>query len=197
MVCRLPLHLLMKGKAENMIVSDISAPALAKGRALLERYGLSDRAVCMVADGLNSIDRAVDSVSILGMGGETIAMILKAGYQRLQGAALVLSAHTELLRVRQALVDIGYYLDEERLCRASGRLYVMMRALPGDSNYSEKEIWLGPCLMQTRPELWKDYLAWRMGVADTALVRVKPEDPRGEELRRMRRYLQEEWEALQ
>lgn len=193
---RLPLHLLASGKVENMIVSDISAPALAKGQALLERYGFSNRAVCAVADGLNSLTRPVESVSILGMGGETIAMILKAGYERLGQAALVLSAHTELPRVRQALVEIGYHLVEERLCRAVGRLYVMLRALPGKADYTEKEIWLGPCLITQKPELWPDYLKWRMDVADTALARVKPEDPRGEALRRMRRYLEEEWEAL-
>ncbi|MBQ8537908.1 MAG: tRNA (adenine(22)-N(1))-methyltransferase TrmK, partial [Clostridia bacterium] len=56
---RLPLHLLACGKAERMIVSDISAPALAKGRALVERYGFGDRAVFCEADGLTCLDRPV------------------------------------------------------------------------------------------------------------------------------------------
>ena len=189
---RLPLHMLASGKAEQMIVSDISPMALAKGQELVERYGLGDRAVFCVADGLNCLDRPVEAVSILGMGGETIEMILGNGKQRLQGAALILSGHTELEKIRQAVAEIGYHLAEERLCRAAGRLYVVMRAEAGEKPITEKELWLGPCLIRERQPLWQDYLNWRIRVTQTALNAIRLEDPRGESLRRMLTYLQEE-----
>lgn len=189
---RLPLHLLMTEKTKNMIVSDISKQALAKGKALLERHDLGHRAIFAAADGLDCLDRPVEAVSILGMGGETIETILNKGKDRLQGACLILSGHTELEKIRAAVEGIDYHLAEERLCKAAGRLYVVMRAKPGFQKMGEKELWLGPCLMQEKPALWPEYLAWRSRVTQTALNAIRADDPRGESLRRMLTYLREE-----
>lgn len=187
---RLPLHLLASGRVEEMILSDISSLALARGRALLERWGLADRAVFRAADGLDCLREPVEAVSILGMGGETIADILAKGFARLEGAELVLSAHTELEKVRQAVAGIGYHLSGEALCRAGGRLYVVMQARLGACAYTEQELWLGPCLMAQRPPLWGEYLAWRLKVTRRALDALGPGDPRGASLQRLRGYLE-------
>jgi len=189
---RLPLHLLAADKAERMIVSDISPQALAKGKELISRWGYGHRAVFCAADGLNCLDRTVEAVSILGMGGETIETILAKGKSRLKGACLILSGHTELEKIRQAVAGIDYHLAEERLCKAAGRLYVVMRAEPGEKPMTEKELWLGPCLIREKQPLWPEYLAWRSRVAETALKAIRPDDPRGESLRRMLTYLREE-----
>lgn len=189
---RLPLHLLASGRCERMIVSDISVSALSKGRALVERYGYGEQAIFCAADGLDCLDRPVEAVSILGMGGETIEMILNKGKDRLRGACLILSGHTELDKIRAAVAGIDYHLAEERLCRAAGRLYVVMRAEPGAQPMTEKELWLGPCLIREKQPLWPDYLAWRSRVAETALKAIRPDDPRGETIRRMLTYLREE-----
>ena len=113
-----PCRLLEEGRCQRMILSDISEKALAHAQALVECRGLQDKAALVVADGLDCLTEPVDCVSIMGMGGRTIAEILHAGQARLHGATLVLSAHTDLELVRQAVQDIGYHLTQERLCRA-------------------------------------------------------------------------------
>ncbi len=166
---RLPLYLLASGKCERMVVSDISEPALSKARELFARHRFDDRAVILQADGLNALAEPVQAVSLLGMGGDTMCAILTAAPERLHGAALILSPHTELNKVREALPRIGYHIATEAIARSGGRFYVILKALPGKAVYTEKELLLGPCLIRERPPLFPDYLRWRQRVLHKAL----------------------------
>ena len=100
----LPCHLLRTGVCQHMIAADVSAKALDKARQNLTRQRLIQRAEVILADGLDAIDRPCGCVSMMGMGGELMANLLRKGQQRLQGAVLVLSAHTEQHLVRQAVL---------------------------------------------------------------------------------------------
>ena len=135
-----------------MILADISDKALDHARSNVARYHLEERVAFRCADGLNALDIPCGCISIMGMGGEMIATILQQGQARLQGATLVLSAHTDLPLVRQAIVDIGYHFVAERLCQAGGRFYVVWKSLPGAATLSAEEIALGtPLLLETNP----------------------------------------------
>ena len=149
-----------------MIVSDISAESLAKAQALLALHELADRADFCVADGLNALRGRpnVQCAVMCGMGGRLISQILHGGCGLLQGAALVLSSHTDIPLVRQTLMQIGYAITAERIVRAKGRFYVLMRAEPGNAHYTERELYLGPALLDNPPPLWQNYLRWREGV---------------------------------
>lgn len=161
---RLSCYLLHHEICKRMIVSDISADSLSKAQRLLRIHGMEDRARFRVADGLNALQEPVQCLAICGMGGRLVSEILSEGQGKLQGAALVLSCHTEIPLLRQTICEIGYHLDEERLVRAKNRFYIVMRALPGAISYHEKELYLGPLLMRQRPALWMEYLRWREGV---------------------------------
>lgn len=192
---RLALHLLASDRCERMLVSDISGPALSKARTLLSRHGFDRRAVCMQADGLDALTEPVQAVSILGMGGDTIAAILARAPERLAGASLVLSPHTELMRLRAALPGIGYKIGRECIARAGGRFYVLLLAVPGESAYTEKELLLGPGLLSERPPLFQQYLLWRLRVAQKAAGAPKSANgggPRLQEWERLIAYIGEE-----
>ena len=163
---RLSCHLLHSGKCARVIVSDISAESLAKAQALLALHELADRADFCVADGLNALRGRpnVQCAVMCGMGGRLISQILRDGCGLLQGAALVLSSHTDIPLVRQTLMQIGYAITAECIVRAKGRFYVLMRAEPGNAHYTERELYLGPALLDNPPPLWQDYLRWREGV---------------------------------
>lgn len=158
---RLSCALLGEGRCQRMIVSDVSAPSLRKARRLLETHGLAPRAEFRVADGLLALDHPVDAVCILGMGGRGAADILMRGAEKLRGAWLVLSAHSEAACLRRAVMDIGYAFTRETLARAAGRLYVVMQAGPGQANYTEKQLELGPCVLEGRDPLREEYLRAR------------------------------------
>lgn len=165
----LPRYLLKAQICENMIAADVSEGALANARATLTRSRLLDRTRLILADGLDALDRPCGCVSLTGMGGETMARILRSGADRLQGAVLVLSAHTELELVRQAVQDIGYHFVREELCRAAGRFYVCWRAEPGAETLMEEDVLFGRLLWQSDSPLLAEYAAWRMKVAGKRL----------------------------
>lgn len=165
----LPRHLLKAGICQRMIAADISEGALANARATLTRARLLDRAVLTLADGLDAIDLPCGCVSITGMGGDTMAELLARGADKLHGAVLVLSAHTEHHHVRGAIRDIGYHIVREELCRAAGRFYVCWRAEPGAEAMSEEERLYGKLLWQSGSPLLHEYAAWRARVAGKRL----------------------------
>lgn len=162
---RLSCFLLETGKAERMCVADLSAPSLEKAKELISGRGLVDRADFRVGDGLLALPWPAQSIAILGMGGHTLSGILENGRHMLHGAALVLSAHTELRIVRKTLSGLDYRIDTEQIARAAGRFYVVMRAVPGVEALDEKQLLLGPRLMETEAEHYADYIAWRLRLA--------------------------------
>lgn len=161
---RLSCYLLYKNICRHMIVGDISAESLSKAKQLLTLHGLSERADFRVADGLAALTYPVQCAAICGMGGRLMSGILREGAKNLQEASLVLSCHTEIPLVRETLSDMNYHICEERLVRAKGRYYIVMRAEPGKKTYTEKELYLGPGLLSRHPSLWREYLQWREGV---------------------------------
>ena len=165
----LPRYLLKAGICRHMIAADVSSGALANARATLTRARLLDRAVLTLANGLDAIDRPCGCASITGMGGDTMAEILTRGADRLQGAVLVLSAHTELPLVRQAVREIGYHIVREELCRAAGRFYVCWRGEVGAAEMTEDELLYGRKLWQGEDPRLKEYAAWRIRVTQKRL----------------------------
>lgn len=162
---RLSCHLLHTNKCERLIVADISDDSLQKARNLLSLHGLNDRAEFRVSDGLRALEgKKTACAAICGMGGALISRIIENGQQYLQGAALVICSHTDIPLVRKTLQGIGYHIAAERVVRAKGRFYIVMRAEKGSISYSERELYLGPCLLKKPDEAYLRYLTWREGV---------------------------------
>ena len=160
----LPCHLLRSGVCQHMIAADVSPKALARARENLTRQGLINRAEVILADGLDAVTRPCGCISVMGMGGELMGNILRSGQDKLQGAVLVLGAHTELNLVRQAIMDVGYHIVQERLCKAAGRFYVFWRAEAGAEELSAEDIRYGKLLWQENAALLREYAAWRRRV---------------------------------
>lgn len=160
----LPCYLLKKGVCQRMIFADVSAKALRHAREQVTRQGLNAQAQLVCADGLEALQEPCGCVSIMGMGGETLAGILARGAHRLQGAVLVLSAHTELPLVRQAVMEIGYHFVREELCRAAGRFYLVWRAEPGHVPMTEEDMLFGTLLQKPMTPQLRAYIQWRTAV---------------------------------
>ncbi|MBE5810278.1 MAG: SAM-dependent methyltransferase [Clostridiales bacterium] len=160
----LPCHLLRTDTCQHMIAADVSEKALSRARENLTRQRLIDRAEVVLADGLEAITRQCGCISVMGMGGELMGNILRKGQDKIQGAVLVLGAHTELHLVREAIRDIGYHIVQERLCKAAGRFYVFWRAEAGFEDLSSVDIRYGRLLWQEDCTLLREYAAWRRRV---------------------------------
>ena len=159
---RLSCYMLESGKCERMCVADISAESLKKARELLSLHHVSHRADFAVGDGLSVLNKKADAIAVLGMGGRTLRGILLSGREKLQGAQLILSAHTEMELVREALIELHYKIIAEQIALAAGRFYVVLSAAPGEERLSEKQLFLGPRLMEGRETNYLSYLQKRI-----------------------------------
>jgi tRNA (adenine22-N1)-methyltransferase len=155
----LPAALLQRGRCQHMILTDISESALDNARGEIIRLRLSDRVTFRCGDGFLPLREACGMISVTGMGGRTIRDILLAGQERLQGASLILSAHTDLPLIREAVCRIGYHLDREEPCFCAGRYYLVIRARPGSWNPTGRELRLGSVLFSSSSDHLLPYLS--------------------------------------
>ena len=108
-------------------------------------------------------------ISVTGMGGRTVRDILLSGREKLCGASLILSAHTDLPLIREAVSLIGYHLDREEPCFCAGRYYLVLRARPGKQAVTPREIRLGGPLFESGSDQLVPYLTRRRDVLSDKL----------------------------
>lgn len=166
---RLGAYMLQRGLCQSVVLTDISEPSLSKARRLMDNLDLTGRASFCVADGIPEVEGEVSTYVIAGMGGTTIAGILERGQARLRGARLVLQPNVAAPELRRCLSRIGYAITDERVVRDGRRLYVIIACEPGYSDYSERELLVGPALLRDMPEGLEPYADFRLRVAQKAL----------------------------
>jgi len=165
----LPAALLQRGRCRHMILTDLSESALNNARNEIISQRLTDRVTFRCGNGLQPVREPCGMISVTGMGGRTIRDILLCGQDRLQGASLVLSAHTDLPLIREAVCRIGYHLDREEPCFSAGRFYLVLRARPGAAAMTAREIRLGGPLFDSASDQLIPYLIRRRDVLQEKL----------------------------
>ena len=165
----LPAALLQRGRCRHMILTDLSESALRNARDEMIRLRLTDRVSLRLGDGLTPLEEPCGVISVTGMGGRTVRDILLSGREKLRGAALILSAHTDLPLIREALNLIGYYPDREEPCFCAGRYYLVLRARPDAKKLSSREIRLGGPLFASASDQLIPYLTRRRDVLSDKL----------------------------
>ena len=143
---RLPVWLIQHGVIDRAVCSDLRAAPLSRARALAERWEVSDRISFRLCDGLSAIQpQEAETVTIAGMGGETIADILQAArWTREAGHQYILQPMSGLDGLRRYLSANGFSIRRELLVEEGETLYVILLAEPGEMKpLTEGEIWAG------------------------------------------------------
>lgn len=161
---KLSCWLLASGRVQRMTVSDISKISRAKARDLFWEYGVLDRAEISGENGLYALKGKHGAIILAGMGGGLVSDILSQDVP-LHGARLIISAHTELPLVREAIIRRGYLIEKELLTRAGGRYYRVLTAVPGMQRLSQRERLLGVGLRGTPEAPLLPYLDWQASIS--------------------------------
>lgn len=167
---RLGAFLVQNRRAQRVCLTDISAASLEKARRLVALTGLSAHVGFYVGDGARALEESVDAAVIAGMGGETIAEIVEGAQGRLDGARLILQPNVAAPELRRRLNAAGWRIEDEALAKDGRRIYLVMRCAQGSQSLSEREIEVGPVLLEKRPPLLADYARFRLRVAKAALA---------------------------
>ena len=109
----------------------------------------------------------VDTVSIAGMGGETIVSILEAAPWTLErGVRLLLQPQSGSFELRSFLSERGYRILRETIAREDNRFYVLMEVEAGaPETMTIGELWAGK--NYNHPQRGA-YLEWLSGVLNKA-----------------------------
>ena len=128
---KLPISLLLEGRIASAIGSDIGEGPLSHAGRNAQEHGVS--LSLRLAHGLDAVrPEECDTVSIAGMGGQTIAEILQAAPWTADGAhLLLLQPMTMVYELRQWLWAHGYAIERETLCREDRRRYVVLSVRGG------------------------------------------------------------------
>nr|WP_297174142.1 class I SAM-dependent methyltransferase [uncultured Agathobaculum sp.] len=141
---KLPISLLLEGRIAYAIGSDIGVGPLAHAALNAREHGVT--LPLRRAPGLDAVRPSeCDTVSIAGMGGQTIAQILQnAPWTRAGAHLLLLQPMTMVYELRQWLWAHGYAIEQEAVCREDRRRYVVLSVRGGAP---AKEVPLAQCVV--------------------------------------------------
>ena len=147
---KLPIQLVLDKKIKHAYATDVTEGPINTAAKTVSSLGLSDSIGCILTDGLNNTDDlGITDVSICGMGGELIVRILsECNYIKDSRINLVLQPMTHTHDLRKYLFESGFEIKDERLCRESGKLYLVISASYSGciTEYSELDLLIGKIL---------------------------------------------------
>ena len=167
---RLGAFLLQTGRVERAQLTDVSTESLQKARRLIGMLGLSERVTFCVGDGARALQAVPEVTVIAGMGGTLIARIIEEGREWLGASRLILQPNVAQYELRRTLMEQGYRICDERIAPDGRRNYVVIAAEPGQASYTERELTVGPVLLREKPDTLTPYAAFRLRVAQKALL---------------------------
>lgn len=152
----IPAALLLEGRVQRAVASDIAPAPLDRARATAERWGLTERMDLRLGNGLEVLAPGeADAVVIAGMGGDTLVDIL-SGAPWCRETALLLQPMSRAEVLRPWLAANGFAIRRERLVQDRGVLYPILDVSGGEMTLSESEAW-GGVLLGGDP-LWGRFL---------------------------------------
>lgn len=198
---KLPISLLLAGRIAGAIGSDIGEGPLAHAARNAREHGVS--LSLRLAPGLDAVrPDECDTISIAGMGGQTIADILAAAPWCAAGQhLLLLQPMTMVHELRQWLWQNGYTIERETLCREDRRQYVVLSAR-GGAEKRDVPLWqcaFSPALL--RADGAAGYLQWLLKRETRALAGMEQactvDAARLDAQRKLVSEINQAWEGLQ
>ena len=132
--------MLKSGKAEKVIIADISAKCLQKAEQLLAESIKEGRAVSVVSNGFEFVPDC-DVALIAGMGGEEICDIILSA--KSLPNALVLQPMKNADKVRLCAVNKGYKVQKDFMFKSAGKFYDLILLVKGKGCLTQEEIEFG------------------------------------------------------
>lgn len=145
----LPVYLVLTGRAERALASDINKGPVMRAEESVAKYGVSDKIKVILSDGLAGAENyPVTDIIVAGMGGELIASILEAAkWTRNEKYRLILQPMTHAEILRKYLADNGFaVIDEDIVAEPNDKkIYQIICAeFSGKAEpYTTDELYLG------------------------------------------------------
>ncbi len=151
------IHIAKNNLAKKIYACDVNSLPLEKAKGNIEKNGLSEKVIPILADGLSFAHDKAQTVLIAGLGGEVISEILKKDDIK-NIKTFILQPMSRADKLRETLVLLGLKIDKEVLVKDAGKIYSVIKASFGKEEYSPLEIKVGPVILKYRGELFIEYI---------------------------------------
>ncbi len=157
--------LVQLGISKRVYASDVREGPLLAAKANIQKYGFSEYITAHLADGLDGIENfAPDDIIVAGMGGELIARIIdKSEYVKNCNVNLILQPMTCTYELREYLLQNGFEIKNELLCRDSGKIYEIILCSYSGISYTAKEEFLHIGLKTHNDPLFREFVLKKIG----------------------------------
>lgn len=126
----LPAFLLMDGKIEYAVCSDLRKGPLKNAEETVKKYGVADKVDLRLSDGLDAYSNGeVNEIAIAGMGGLLISeFIERTVWLKNTDIHLILQPMTHAEDLRKTLYKNGFYIEKEVAVKDGDKLYIIISA---------------------------------------------------------------------
>lgn len=154
----LDIYLKEKYKNLKVIASDINDGPLKKARENIDKYNMTNEIKLIKQDGIENIDKNIDTIIISGMGTENIIDILKRDINNLKHIKkIIISSNNKYYLLRKETINLGFIINKEKIVYEEDKFYIIIEFIKGKEEYSEKELYFGPYLLNNKDELFYKY----------------------------------------
>ncbi len=170
------IDVVRKKNFERVICSDNKEGPLESAKENIKKYNLTKKIELKLADGLDSYEKGIETVTISGMGGRTIIGIIKNHEEYLKYIKhFVLSPNNYQEEVKKYLTHKGYFIESESLARDSKFIYEVIYFSKGKKKYSAREYFFGPKLLENKDKNFKMYYE-RLLKQDEVILKILPKN---------------------
>lgn len=153
----LDIYLAKNRKNIKLVASDINEKPLKNAKENFKKYKV-DNIETRLGNGLDVIDREIDTVIISGMGGLTICDILKK--DKLSNVKkIVLSPNKDFYEVRKKLNSLYFHIESEKIIKDKNKFYLVLSCNKGKEKYCKKNLKYGTKKME-KDDSFYDYLKY-------------------------------------
>lgn len=151
----LPIYAIEKGYIKKAIASDNKHHPLLGAEKNISEHKIYGQIKTVLAEGLSylNLEKDVDIVSIMGMGGRVIVDILKNAYLH-NIKRMVLQANSNHKEVRLFLETHKWQIVEEAFIKDKDKYYQIIVAQPGKMVLTDLELEFGPYILKEKNEVF-------------------------------------------
>ncbi len=129
----LSIYLYKTLKNVQVTASDINPNPLKIAKENIQKYNLDKKIKVVLKNGIEDLDKEIDTIIISGMGGILISKIIDNKDNLKNIKNIILSPNNDFPLVRKTLVNLGYKIEKEQLVIDSKKTYLVLKAIKGDS----------------------------------------------------------------
>ena len=150
------IYLAREGLAERVYACDINEAPLLKAKENIEKFGCGNKVIPVLSDGLSYTHDKAETVITAGLGGDVISYILeKDDISKIK--CFLLQPMSKADTLRDTLVRLHLKIEEEVLVSDMGRIYAVIKAVPGKVEYTPLEMVAGPVIIKKKGEHFSEY----------------------------------------